>query len=300
MTDGKLADRYSGHESFVCRYGWLPKVYRAVESEPGLLRDEERAIQILGIGRNMVKSLSFWSEATGVLRTAEGGGHEPGEIGRLLFGGDAAWDNYLESLESLWLIHWYLSVKGNAAAWREVFAESKLVRFEKRQLVEALTRRGEGSARTLAQSTLEQHASIFIQSYFQEERGLDDTSWSPLQDLRLVRMSKSDDGRAVYDTSVRAPVGLSCRVFGVAVVDYVQSTPGGKSADLQHLLRGVGSPGAVFRLDESQIRLFVDMLCETWPDAIRFVDTADTQSVVVDANRLNAQYMLQTNEAAHV
>ncbi|MBI3346979.1 MAG: DUF4007 family protein [Burkholderiales bacterium] len=300
MTDVKVAERYSGHESFVCRYGWLPKVYRAISSDPGLLRDEERAIQVLGIGRNMVKSLSFWSEAAGVLRVADEGGHEPGEVGRLLFGGDAPWDTYLESLESLWLIHWYLCVKGGAAAWREVFADGKLIRFEKRQLVEALARRSEGAARPLAQTTLEQHASIFIQSYYQEERGIDDTSWSPLQDLRLLRVSKSDDGRAVFDTSARAPVGLSCRVFGIAVVEFVTSMPSGKSADLQLLLHGVGSPGAVFRLDESQLRLFVDLLCETWPDAIRFVDTADTQSIVVDASKLNAQYMLQTKEAAHV
>jgi hypothetical protein len=65
-------------------------------------------MNVLRIGRNMVKSLQFWAEATGVLKAAEGGGHEPGPAGVKLFGGKGAWDPYLGSLESLWLIHWQL------------------------------------------------------------------------------------------------------------------------------------------------------------------------------------------------
>ena len=37
MSSGS-SDRFSGHESFVCRYGWLPKVFRAVKKEPNRLR----------------------------------------------------------------------------------------------------------------------------------------------------------------------------------------------------------------------------------------------------------------------
>lgn len=85
-------DRFSGHESFVCRYGWLPKVYAAVKTEGTLLRNEESAMNVLGIGRNMVKSLQFWAEATGVLKAAEGGGHEPGPVGVKLFRGKDAPD----------------------------------------------------------------------------------------------------------------------------------------------------------------------------------------------------------------
>jgi hypothetical protein len=47
-------ERFSGHESFVCRYGWLPKVHRAIQNLPTIIKDEESAMQALGIGRNMV------------------------------------------------------------------------------------------------------------------------------------------------------------------------------------------------------------------------------------------------------
>ena len=62
MSGDRFTDRFSGHESFVCRYGWLPKVYRAVKSDGSLLRDDQLATQTLGIGRNMVKSIQFWGK----------------------------------------------------------------------------------------------------------------------------------------------------------------------------------------------------------------------------------------------
>jgi len=299
MSGDRATNRFSGHESFVCRYGWLPKVYRAVKSDASLLRDDERATQTLGIGRNIVKSIQFWGEASGVLQAADEGGHEPGPVGKLLFSGRSPWDAHLESLESLWLIHWYLSSKGGLAAWAEVFGEGNLIRFEKKQLVAALARRGEGSARLLAATTLEQHAGIFIQSYYQEERGTDETSWCPLQDLGLVKAVKGEDGRTVYNTEAKAPVGLTCRMFGIALTDFIAGSSDGQSIEFQRLLKSPGSPGLVFRLDEAQLRVFVDKLVELNPSAIRFVDTADTQSVIIDAQKIDPQYRLQLEEVAH-
>jgi len=59
----------------------------------------------------------------------------------------------------------------------------------------------------------------------------------------------------------------------------------------------------VFRLDEQQLRVFVEALCAgPLKDALRFVDTADTQSLVLNLKKLDPQYLLrQTEEAyAHV
>ncbi|MDO5623144.1 MAG: DUF4007 family protein [Pseudomonadota bacterium] len=293
-------DRFSGHESFVCRYGWLPKVHAAVTADATLLRNEENAMNVLGIGRNMVKSLQFWAEATGVLKPAEGGGHEAGPVGAKLFGGQDAWDPYLESLESLWLIHWQLCSEGGLAAWNEVFGEGKLIRFERKQLIAALARRGEGAARPLAASTLEQHSSIFIQSYYQEERGSDDTSWSPLQDLGLLRAVKGEDGRTIFSSEPRAPMGLSLRVFAMALIDFIADEARSEtSVDFVSLLKGVYSPGVVFRLDEQQLRVFVEALCAgPLKGALRFVDTADTQSLVLNIKKLDPQYQLRQAEEA--
>lgn len=295
-----ISDRFSGHESFVCRYGWLPKAYQAVSTDPDLLRDEERAMHTLGIGRNMVRSIQFWCEATGVLVPTSGHGHRLGAIGRKLLDPSDGWDPHLESLESLWLLHWRLCTSAALAAWSIVFGDGRLMRFDRLRLIAALAERAEGAARPLAASTLEQHASIFLQTYYQPERNGDDTSWCPLQDLSLLRATKEEDGRIVFNTDLRAPVGLSLRVFAIALVEYVASGDGGSSSvDFQSLLNGASSPGVVFRLDEHQLRTFVENLAQgALHGALRFVDTSDTQSVVLDRNRVDQLYLLMADQEA--
>ena len=41
---------FSGHESFACRYGWLPKLHEAVGADPELFADDDRAMAELGLG----------------------------------------------------------------------------------------------------------------------------------------------------------------------------------------------------------------------------------------------------------
>ena len=71
-ADGGRARLFSGHESFPCRYGWLPKLYEAVEQEPEIFSSDERALLALGLGRNMVKALRFWGDVFGLLQIDKG------------------------------------------------------------------------------------------------------------------------------------------------------------------------------------------------------------------------------------
>ena len=294
------SERFSGHESFVCRYGWLPKIFRAVSATPMLLKSEESAMTTLGIGRNMVKSLQFWAETSGVIEADGAGGHRPSQVGALLFG-PAGWDPHLESVESLWLIHWRLTTRANLAAWNAVFGEGKLIRFDRPRLISALAQRGAGASRTLATSTLEQHASILINSYLPSARNNDDTSWCPMQDLGVLKVTSTDDGRLSYNSSISAPVGLSARVFGLALVDYItRQRNGSGSVDLKTFLRGDYSPGIVFRLDEHQLRQYIEFLVSgPLGSALRFVDTADTQSLVLEPQQLDPQHRAWVNEEMH-
>ena len=294
---GSYGERFSGHESFVCRYGWLPKIHKAIQRDPKLLKNDELAMNTLGIGRNMVKSLQFWAEVSGIIVSQSPEGHTEGPVGAHLFG-EFGWDPYLESRESLWLIHWQLSTKAGLAAWNEIFGEGKQTRFDRQQLISSLMRRGIGAARSLAASTLEQHASIFIQSYYQAERSSDDTSWCPLQDLGLVKATKAEDGRILYNTSANVPIGLSPRVFGIALADFITNQASRASTvDFIDVLRGEYSPGVVFRLDEHQLRQLVDdVIAGPFSGALRFVDTADTQSIVLVPDALDPQYLLGIEE----
>lgn len=56
---------FSGHESFQCRSLWLKKGYDFINS--GKSFNDEDAVVILGVGKNMVASIRYWMKAFDLL-----------------------------------------------------------------------------------------------------------------------------------------------------------------------------------------------------------------------------------------
>jgi hypothetical protein len=61
--------RFSGHETFVCRYAWLPKavLHLSDGKNANLFSNEDDAMVRLGVGKNMVRSIRFWAETAGII-----------------------------------------------------------------------------------------------------------------------------------------------------------------------------------------------------------------------------------------
>ena len=98
--------RFSGHESFPCRYALIPKAVEAISGNPEVFGDIEEAMVKLGLGKNMVQSLRFWVQALRVAESA-GSGLRITEFGQQVFGAKGL-DPYLEDTSTLWLLHWQL------------------------------------------------------------------------------------------------------------------------------------------------------------------------------------------------
>ena len=92
--------RFSGHESFVCRYAWLPKAYRALAENPAMFGDVEQAMVSLGVGKNMVRSIRFWVEVMGVAIPQRDRTLVPSTFGESVFDDDG-FDPYLEDVRTL-------------------------------------------------------------------------------------------------------------------------------------------------------------------------------------------------------
>lgn len=59
--------QFAKHQSFHIREGWLRKGMRAILRNPGIFL-EKNASDELGIGKNMVSSLRYWMQATGIAK----------------------------------------------------------------------------------------------------------------------------------------------------------------------------------------------------------------------------------------
>lgn len=74
MIDATPKTKFSGHETFFIRKGWLAKGLRAVIEKDDIFVDRaNNPMDELGIGSNMVKSLRFWLQAVGLTQEPKSG-----------------------------------------------------------------------------------------------------------------------------------------------------------------------------------------------------------------------------------
>lgn len=278
-------ERFSGHESFPCRYGWLPKIYEAVTTSPDQLTTDDLATQSLGIGRNMVRSIWFWGEATEVI-SIDGQSKTAGRLGLRLLDPKDGWDKHLERLESTWMLHWSLVFGANLAAWNSVFGARRLGYFTRGTLKEEIRRRARAVGKGLVDSTIDQHISVFLSSYVgQADQSSDDSVWSPFQELNLIQQRGQDGGEIIYSAEDANPLGLTARAYLYCVRDYwLQQFPNQKLVSMASLTTADESPGSVFRLSNEDSRQLLYRASELTSGAVMLQDTMDTQNVKADWN----------------
>ncbi len=132
--------RFSGHETFACRFSWLPKAVRLIERQPEAMSSDEEAILSLGLGKNMVRSLRFWLDAFDVAAPGPAG-WEVRPFGAAVLGSGGA-DPFIERTETQWLLHWSLTARVHSPlfAWRHVFHRRMRADFTRSELLAEMKR----------------------------------------------------------------------------------------------------------------------------------------------------------------
>jgi len=257
MGVGVVQHSFSGHETFPFRYPWLKKGFdAAVEDGHVFVRDD--AITTLGVGKNMVRSIRHWCLAAGVLaENREGGpGLQPTDLGGLLLADDGL-DPYLEDPATLWLLHWQIaSSRGRAATWFWTFSYFHEPEFTREALTSALYRWTQTlSGKEIAETSLKRDVEVFLRTYVpsRHSRGniAEDSLDCPLVDLGLI--AQPSDGHA-YRFRRGAQQGLPEGILLFAVLQFWEwFSPAAETLALHDLGRQPGSPGRLFKIDESSL-----------------------------------------------
>jgi len=74
--------KFSGHQTFVFRHGWLEKGVRAVDQCPSVFL-QENALVRLGVGKNMVESIRHWCLVTQMIEENPGVKRNNGRVLRV-------------------------------------------------------------------------------------------------------------------------------------------------------------------------------------------------------------------------
>lgn len=251
---------FSGHESFAIRHGWLPKAVTRIKEYPDIfLRDD--ALVLLGVGKNMVRSIRHWALATRVL--AEGSfvpgtrsrSITPSALGELLFG-DGAADPYLEDPATLWVLHWELSGKKDGpTVWWWMFNELHDVEFTKARVLASLLQYvGRTEGKKIAEQSVSKDIDCLIRSYLTRsdpKEGIAEESLEcPLVELGLLQ--ELDDGVLAFNRGEHP--SLPPAVVAYATLDYWdRMAPHKNTMTFDQVAYQPGSPGRVFKLTENAL-----------------------------------------------
>lgn len=302
--------RISGHESFACRYTWLPKAVRGLQVNPKLFADDEKAMVDMGVGKNMVRSIRFWSQVTGmVATTSRGSGHALTELGTLLLG-DNGFDPFMEDIRTLWLIHWNLSTdtRNPLLAWDYLLNHWQDPYLVPSVVVKALHKEALKQDEGLSHVTIDQHWDAFLHSYL-PTRGRkgevqEDNLDSPLTELGLIirvgeRPTEKGEGRSepVYAFLRDAKPDIAPELFLYALNDFWDKRHEHEGTlSLRSVAHGHGSPGQIFKLPEDDIRARVDAL-ERQTDRLFVYDESANQQTIRRQGRRKSVELL--NEIYH-
>jgi hypothetical protein len=258
--------RFSGHESFPFRYTWLPKAIRGLQENPCLFSndDDDEAMVSLGIGKNMVRSMRFWVQATGMAEAGDRGGMKPSALGQILFS-DAGLDPFLEDIQTLWLLHWNIATQKEEPlfAWRFLLNDWQESEFAEEGILRAFERESQKLARKLSLVTLKQHFEVFLHTYI-PTRGkkaeiLEDNLDCPLTELELITIvGERDMGshrrEVVYAFRREEKPSITTELFSWALNDFWEKMhPNEKTLPVGIIATGVGSPGQIFKIPEVDV-----------------------------------------------
>jgi len=297
--------RFSGHETFPCRYAWLPKAAQVIAQQEH--RDiltsnrEDDAMVQLGVGKNMVRSIRFWAESADIIDTTNTG-HKLTDFGaRVLVGAgkQPALDPYLEDIQTLWLIHWKLSTnqKSLIFAW-----DFLLSQFQEPEIYASTVHRGFRKAvnqlqsRDVTTGSLEQLYHVFLHSYVptRGDKGdvREDSLDCPLVELGLLEPngfteSASHPGRhePKYVFRREEKPEISHALFAYCLDEFWRSRfATEQSIPLHIIVSGHASPGQVFKIPEADIRTRLLAVKQETNGLLRFEESAAVPRVVRQSN----------------
>jgi Protein of unknown function (DUF4007) len=296
--------RISGHESFPCRYTWLPKAVRTLTKSPRIFANEEQAMVELGVGKNMVRSIRFWSQAAGIVRSDKQQGYSVTKFGSALLGAKGQ-DPFLEDIRTLWLIHWKLATNSNSPllAWDYLLNRWQEPELMAVGVLKALQKECVKADIDCSTVTLEQHFDTFLHTYI-PTRGRkgevqEDNLDCPLVELELIvkvgdREVDSSSGKreAIYAFRRDEKPDITPELFAYCLDDFwEQRHTSERTLPFREVAHGHGSPGQIFKLPEEDIRVRLGELEKHANGYLTFSESASQQLVHKHANAVRVELL---------
>lgn len=289
----------------MCRYAWLPKVIREIARSPTVFNEYDTAMVALGVGKNMVNSIRFWSESAQVVERNHAGEYRTTPFGERLLGHDGH-DRFLEDARTLWVLHWKIATNPEHPIyfWHQMLNYWHRADFSESEIIPFLTKNAPAGPSLRSKSTIEQGYRVFINTYV-ATRGpkgqvAEDNLDSPLVELDLVRRvgeRRSPNGdtlEAIYSFNLDDKSAVTPELFAYCLDDFwTHAYPEEHTLPFRAITAGPGSPGQVLKLPESAVRRHLDLLKHVTSNSYAFEESANIQQAI-RKKRISSESLLDS------
>ncbi|ERM61715.1 DUF4007 family protein [Vibrio cyclitrophicus] len=285
--------KFSGHQTFPVRYGWIYKIIQEVKNEVSISSKDtiENQMISMGIGKNMVLSVRHWIKTLNLVQPSQckDKDFELTQLAEQLFvneGDSRAYDEFIDNIGTVWLLHWLTqtisteNAELNTARW--FFNYFNGVRSDKLQLAKDITLSLANHPKELTEATLKKDIDCFFQTYatkYTVNKKLNEDSFtSPFTELGLLVQLDSK----TYLAELSNRKSLPDEIFTFALVDYIHKKQLDNAGNLinnentfsfDSLLNGIGSPGRVFRLTSNGLSEKLDAAERVTEGKLAWTDT---------------------------
>lgn len=300
--------KFTGHDTFSLRYGWLFKAVNYLNNEGKLQTSNEEktreAIVELGVGKNMVNAIRYWAEASSIIDVKHSKKHIDHDVsnsGKYLFGTvtTEGKDPYLEQVGSIWLIHFWLNFSStHLTSYRYFFNYSNVQHFEKSKLLSDCI---DGAKKLVTneignENTMKKDIDCFLNTYCKKFKGssskkkgnIDEEHFtSPLAELNIIQ----DNGGGFYISDLTERPELPIEIFIYGLVKFAKAeTVNSKinTVDFDSLLTKPCSPGRIFRLSESGLGQKLDEAQNFSNSAISWVDSLGLRQIRIEQSAFDS------------
>lgn len=247
--------RFSGHDTFCIREGWLHKGLSMLVEEPDKLFDDH-AEDYLGVGRNMAKSIRHWLQAT---RLAKPNPDQRGRLQATEFGHRVLeHDRYFVEPGTWWFLHVNLvNDPPYADTWTWFFNQFNLERFDRATALENLRRYVQmRSSKEISVKTLDRDVACLLASYATPIPADDDDPEEardcPFRQLDLMSYFRTSGCYQLHQHVKPIPAEVLGYSLAMAFPD-VETAGATSDIGLYDAGRKLGGPGRAFCLNSESL-----------------------------------------------
>ena len=211
-TNSNTKSTFSGHETFACKSLWLKKGYDFVKE--GHSFNDEDAVVVLGVGKNMVSSIRYWLRAFGLIDPE----NKTTLLADFIFDIEKGCDPFVEDVQTLWLLHWNLIYTNYATIYRQIFLHFHKERkeFSKANICAFLKRKNLDKAfsgMVWNDNTINKDISMLVRMYVSPNTDVYEDYSAILLDLNLIKRISKD----LYEFNYVTKAKINPLIFFYAV-----------------------------------------------------------------------------------